>query len=378
MDGTTPTPSASGEGSGHPNEVRGNMFSIPDRYRNLRFIGEGAYGIVVAADDMLHNEPVAIKKITSFEHQTFVQRTLREITILLKFEHENIIDIKNVIRDTQWETNQTMREIYLVQDLMETDLYRLLRTQKLSTDHVCYFTYQMLRGLKYIHSANVIHRDLKPSNLLLNSNCDLKICDFGLARVCDPNHGHEGVLTEYVATRWYRAPEIMLNARNYTKAIDIWSIGCILCEMLTNQPLFPGNHYLEQLQLIFRVLGTPTQADLSEIGNQRAREYLVGMERSQPADLRKMAPDTSDVCLDLLRKLILFSPKNRISVEDALAHSFLEQYYDPEDEPVAAEPFQFAIDIEDNVPIQELMAEIGIITHPDKFLENNNAPGQHE
>ena len=127
------------------------------------------------------------------------------------------------------------------------------------------------------------------------------------------------------------------------------------------------------------------------------------MERSQPADLRKMAPDTSDVCLDLqkilknstwnlffrnqsqcffiifsLRKLILFSPKNRISVEDALAHSFLEQYYDPEDEPVAAEPFQFAIDIEDNVPIQELMAEIGIITHPDKFLENNNAPGQDE
>jgi mitogen-activated protein kinase 1/3 len=101
MDGTTPTPSASGEGSGHPNEVRGNMFSIPDRYRNLRFIGEGAYGIVVAADDMLHNEPVAIEKFTSFEHQTFVQRTLREITILLKFDHENIIDIKNVIRDTQ-------------------------------------------------------------------------------------------------------------------------------------------------------------------------------------------------------------------------------------------------------------------------------------
>ena len=96
---------------------------------------------------------------------------------------------------------------------METDLHKLLRSQKLSSDHICYFLYQILRGLKYIHSANVLHRDLKPSNILLNSNCDLKICDFGLSRVCDTSHDHTGVLTEYVATRWYRAPEVMLNAK---------------------------------------------------------------------------------------------------------------------------------------------------------------------
>ena len=96
---------------------------------------------------------------------------------------------------------------------METDLHKLLRSQKLSSDHICYFLYQILRGLKYIHSANVLHRDLKPSNILLNSNCDLKICDFGLSRVSDPSHDHTGMLTEYVATRWYRAPEVMLNAK---------------------------------------------------------------------------------------------------------------------------------------------------------------------
>lgn len=101
---------------------------------------------------------------------------------------------------------------------METDLYKLLKTQKLSNDHICYFLYQILRGLKYIHSANVLHRDLKPSNLLLNTTCDLKICDFGLARVADPDHDHTGFLTEYVATRWYRAPEIMLNSKGYTKS----------------------------------------------------------------------------------------------------------------------------------------------------------------
>lgn len=135
-----------------------------------------------------------------------------------------------------------MRDVYIVQCLMETDLYKLLKTQvrirhvrfrkagqaltadcqklhemlffqAISNDHICYFLYQILRGLKYIHSANVLHRDLKPSNLLLNTTCDLKICDFGLARVADPEHNHAGFLTEYVATRWYRAPEIMLNSK---------------------------------------------------------------------------------------------------------------------------------------------------------------------
>lgn len=219
---------------------------------------------------------VAIKKISPFEHQTYCQRTLREIKILTRFKHENvsaltatpcaslspllrqIIDIRNIIRSSSIDQ---MRDVYIVQCLMETDLYKLLKTQPLSNDHICYFLYQILRygstcpfrdssfltfvinrGLKYIHSANVLHRDLKPSNLLLNTTCDLKICDFGLARVADPDHDHTGFLTEYVATRWYRAPEIMLNSKGYTKSIDIWSVGCILAEMISNRPIFPGRH----------------------------------------------------------------------------------------------------------------------------------------
>merc|ERR1712226_315345 len=250
-----------------------------------------------------------------------------------------------------------MSEIYLVQDLMETDLYKLLKTQQLSSDHVCYFTYQMLRGLKYIHSANVLHRDLKPSNLLLNSNCDLKICDFGLARVSDPGHNHEGVLTEYVATRWYRAPEIMLNARGYTKAIDIWSVGCILAEMLTNQPLFPGQHYLEQLNLIFNFLGSPSREDLAEIRTDRARNYVRELEHRNPRDFTTMAPQADKEAVQLLNKLLLFSPNKRITVEQALAHPYLEQYYDPEDEPVAEEPFDFGAEL-DNLPTVELQRQI--------------------
>ena len=120
------------------------------------------------------------------------------------------------------------QDLYLVQTLMECDLYKLLKSQKLSDDHICYFTYQILRGVKYIHSSNVLHRDLKPPNLLLNSNCDLRICDFGLARIADPEYDHTGALTEYVATRWYRAPEVMLNAKVDIKMFAIYIPSCIL------------------------------------------------------------------------------------------------------------------------------------------------------
>jgi mitogen-activated protein kinase 1/3 len=127
-----------------------------------------------------------------------------------------------------------------MQELMETDMHRVIRTQDLSDDHCQYFIYQTLRALKAMHSANVLHRDLKPSNLLLNANCDLKVCDFGLARSAASQEDNSGFMTEYVATRWYRAPEIMLTFKEYTKAIDVWSVGCILAEMLSGKPLFPG------------------------------------------------------------------------------------------------------------------------------------------
>lgn len=130
---------------------------------------------------------------------------------------------------------------------METDLHRVIRTQTLSNDHCQYFIYQTLRGLKAMHSANVIHRDLKPSNLLLNGNCDLKICDFGLARHVGHVDDNQGFMTEYVATRWYRAPEIMLTFKKYTSAIDVWSVGCIMAEMLLRKPLFPGKDCEESL-----------------------------------------------------------------------------------------------------------------------------------
>lgn len=286
-------------------EVRGHAYAVGPRYHSLKYIGEGAYGFVVAAYDSVTRQRVAIKKISPFEHRTFCQRTLREIRILRRFKHENITSILEIIRAPSLDQ---MKDIYIVQNLMETDLYKLLKHHHLGADHICYFLYQILRGLKYIHSANVIHRDLKPSNLLLNNTCDLKICDFGLSRIADPTHDYTGFLTEYVATRWYRAPEIMLNAKGYTKAIDVWSVGCIFAEMLSHRPLFPGKHYLDQLNLILSLLGTPSQEDLKSIVNLKARAYLMQMPYKEKQPWSNICPNASRNAVDLLDQLLAFNP----------------------------------------------------------------------
>lgn len=330
--------------------VKGQLFEVGPRYCELKYIGEGAYGMVVSALDRQTNERVAIKKISPFEHQTYCQRTLREIKILTRFKHENIINIQDIVRSNSIEQ---MKDVYIVQCLMETDLHKLLKTQKLSNEHVCYFLYQILRGLKYIHSANVLHRDLKPSNLLLNTNCDLKICDFGLARIADPEHDHTGFLTEYVATRWYRAPEIMLNSKGYNKSIDVWSVGCILAEMLNNKALFPGKHYLDQLNHILNIIGSPNEDDLKCIQNERARGYIENLPRKQKIPFDRLFQDADIQALDLLDKMLTFNPNKRITVEQALQHPYLTQYYDPDDEPICEQPFTIEFE-NDELPKEEL------------------------
>ncbi|KAJ6972388.1 mitogen-activated protein kinase [Populus alba x Populus x berolinensis] len=229
--------------------VYGNLFEVPRKYAPpIRPIGRGANGIVCAAVNSETREEVAIKKIgNAFDNRIDAKRTLREIKLLRHMDHENVIAIKDIIRPPRTEN---FNDVYIVYELMDTDLHQIIRTNQLLTDDHCrYFLYQLLRGLKYVHSANVLHRDLKPSNLFLNANCDLKIGDFGLARTTSETD----FMTEYVVTRWYRAPELLLNCSEYTAAIDIWSVGCILGEIMTRQPLFPGKDYAHQLRLITEV-----------------------------------------------------------------------------------------------------------------------------
>ncbi|WVR08289.1 mitogen-activated protein kinase CPK1 [Kwoniella sp. DSM 27419] len=315
-------------------------FNVSEHYYVQEVIGDGAYGVVVAATHVASGTRVAIKRIAPFTHVMFCQRTLREIKLLRHFRHENVIAILDIIAPRDY---YDFNEVYLVQELMETDLHRVIKSQVLSDDHCQYFIYQAIRGLKALHSANVLHRDLKPSNLLLNANCDLKICDFGLARsAAEPDagaYGANGFMTEYVATRWYRAPEVMLSFQKYTKAIDIWSIGCILAEMVRGEPLFPGEDYHHQLALILNVLGTPNMDDFNEITASKSKDYLRTLPFTRRRDLALLCPTASPKALDLLRKCLTFSPRRRITVEEALAHPYLEPYHDVTDEP-GAEPLE--------------------------------------
>ncbi|CAF1089601.1 unnamed protein product [Rotaria sordida] len=354
---TTTTTTAIDEESKTDNQVlvkyeliKDQIFDVGPRYTNLKYIGEGAYGMVVSAHDNETSQRIAIKKLSPFEHQCFCQRTLREIKIIARFKHENIINILDILHSNVFEQ---MKDIYLVQQLMECDMCKLIKYQKLSPEHVCYLLYQILRGLKYIHSANVLHRDLKPSNLLLNTNCDLKICDFGLARVADPSFDHNGVLTEYVATRWYRAPEIMLNARVYNKPIDVWSVGCILAEMIDGKPLFPGKHYIDQLNLILNVVGSPDEHDLATIINEKARNYIASLKPRVKQPFTILFPNSDKNALDLLDRLLTFDPNKRIDVSDALTHPYLKPHHDPDDEPITKHPFTVEMEMDD-YPIAEL------------------------
>ena len=183
-----------------------------------------------------------------------------------------------------------------------------------------YFLYQILRGLKYIHSANVLHRDLKPSNLLLNANCDLKICDFGLARTAEDST----FMTEYVVTRWYRAPELLLNCSDYSSSIDVWSVGCIFMELLNRQPLFPGRDYVQQLRLIIEAIGSPSEADIEFLKNENARRYLASLPVHPKKPLSSLFPDIAPLAIDLIEKMLVFDPRKRITGEEMLRSCFIQ------------------------------------------------------
>mmetsp|Transcript_62258 Transcript_62258/g.148585 ORF Transcript_62258/g.148585 Transcript_62258/m.148585 type:complete len:411 (+) Transcript_62258:101-1333(+) len=316
--------------------VHGTKFEVPQQYKVLELIGQGAYGVVCAARDESLQDDVAIKKIENvFEHITFTKRTLREMRILRHLQHENVCNVYNIFTPG---TKYDFQDIYVVSGLMETNLALILKTsQEVSEEHCKFFLYQIFRGMKYVHSAQVIHRDLKPRNLLVNGNCDLRICDFGLARVKFKDESFLlSPMTEYVCTRWYRAPEVLCGWMYYTEAIDVWSIGCIFAEMLTRKALFPGNNTGHQVDLIIGLLGSPTQEELRRVGNEKCRKFIADLPYSRGCNFYDAFGGADPLGIDLLYKTLKFDPDRRISVEVALHHTFLEDLACPEDEPIRA------------------------------------------
>ena len=302
------------------------------------------------AIDKKTKEIVALKKnFDAFQNATDAQRTFREIIFLQELSgHENIIRLQNVIRA------ENDRDIYLVFDFMDTDLHAVIRANILEDIHKQYIIYQVLKCLKFMHSANLLHRDLKPSNLLLNSECHVKVADFGLARSLDTKEADQTpILTDYVATRWYRAPEILLGSNKYTKGVDMWSLGCILAELLLGKPVFPGTSTLNQLDRVMELIGRPSQDDIDAIDCPLAQTMLESLPPTKPKRLRDVFPTASDDSLYLLKNLLHFNPHKRLTAEQALRHPYVSQFHNPEDEPTCPKKINIPIDDNQKFSIRE-------------------------
>ncbi len=372
-------------------DFQGKIINFQSHIAREDEIGEMINSAQKVVQGFKTKEQVAIKKIHKcFDNQTNAKRLLREIKILRMMRHTNVIGYKGLIAPV---TPSNFNYLLIVFEFVDTDLAKLLASEQgITNQHVQYFLYQILCGLHYIHSANIIHRDIKPANILINADCSLKICDFGLSRSTLNNtattanltrqeqaerttvaaaataHENESAanptsipppqkvtreLTKHVVTRWYRAPEVILLSERYTTAIDMWSVGCILSELLSMQTratnrraLFPGrscfpfsadtpqayNDTLDQLNVIFDIIGTPTHDEVNQIDNDRARSYLKTLEFRPKIDLYKRFPMADPLAVDLLSKLIQFDPSKRFTAAQALEHQYLADFRQPEDE----------------------------------------------
>lgn len=316
-----------------------------NRYTIHEVIGKGSYGVVCSATDNTTGEKVAIKKITDvFEHVSDATRILREIMLLRHLKHPDIVTIKHVMLPPSM---KDYKDLYVVFELMESDLHQVIKANDdLTTEHYRYFLYQLMCGLNYVHTANVFHRDLKPKNILANADCKLKICDFGLARPAFNDQATSVFWTDYVATRWYRAPELCGSFfTKYTPAIDVWGLGCIFAEVILGKPIFPGRNVVHQLELITDILGTPSADKVAKVRNEKARRFLQGMKFKPGIPFTQYFPKLDPKCCELLEKMLAFDPADRPTTQEALAHPFFDgmrtKSHEEPAEPISKMEFDF-------------------------------------
>ncbi|KAG8347739.1 Protein kinase domain [Trypanosoma vivax] len=293
---------------------------IEQRYKILRHIGSGAYGVVWCALDRVTGTMVALKKVyDAFGNRQDAQRTYREVMLLSTLDMDTTVRLLKVIRSANG------IDLYLVFELAETDLSAVLRHNMMEPIQKQYVAYQIVRVVATLHARGVIHRDLKPANILLNSDCSIKLGDFGLARCVDVR-GESKNLTEYIATRWYRSPEVLVKSSTYTTAMDMWAVGCILGEMFTASPLFMGNSTLHQITLIIGALGEPTREDLDSLGSDETWPLMDTLPPIESDPLQEKLGECVPDAADLIGKLIVFNPRKRLTAREVLHHPYLAPF----------------------------------------------------
>ncbi|OMJ69000.1 hypothetical protein SteCoe_33389 [Stentor coeruleus] len=378
-------------------------WEIGPRYKLLRKIGKGTYGSVFEGKDMQTNERVAIKNIKSlFEYEVEAKHMLREICIMRTLNHPNIVKIKDVVIP---KSSEDYNNVYIVMEYAEADLKKLTKSPTyLDHSQVRFLMYQAICGCRYMHSANVLHRDIKPANILINSDCSLKICDFGLSRsyrrlntnfeegASNLNRDDDDIrcsnklqriLTGHVVTRWYRAPEVILMEKEYGKEMDIWSLGCVFAEMLgmirenvshhiERVPLFPGKSCFplspdfntsstkagypvadnDQLNMIFQIVGTLPSYDF--ITDPKALKYLQAYPEIKSKSLAEIYPAITTNELDLLIGMLSFNPRQRLTLDQAINHPYFFPVRDSNLEITAVTQADFIFDSDAEIDLPTL------------------------
>ncbi|CAA7388709.1 unnamed protein product [Spirodela intermedia] len=290
---------------------QGNFKRVADRYLKREVLGEGTYGVVFKAVDTKTGQIVAIKKIRLGAQKEGINFTaLREIKLLKELKDPNIIELIDAFPHKG--------NLHLVFEFMESDLEAVIRDRNivLSPADIKSFLQMTLRGLVFCHRKWVLHRDMKPNNLLIAADGQLKLADFGLARIFG---SPDRRFTHQVFARWYRAPELLFGAKQYGPGVDVWAAGCIFAELLLRRPFLQGVSDIDQLGKIFAALGTPTPAQWPDMVH--LPDY-VEYQFVPPPPLRSLFPNTSDDALDLLSKMLAYDPKTRISAHQALDHRY--------------------------------------------------------
>ncbi|KAK2864998.1 negative regulator of the PHO system [Arthroderma sp. PD_2] len=283
----------------------------PSSFQQLEKLGEGTYATVFKGRNRQTGEMVALKEIHLDSEEGTPSTAIREISLMKELKHENIVGLHDVIH--------TENKLMLVFEYMDKDLkkYMDVRGDRGQLDYITIksFMHQLMRGIAFCHDNRVLHRDLKPQNLLINNKGQLKLADFGLARAFGIP---VNTFSNEVVTLWYRAPDVLLGSRTYNTSIDIWSAGCIMAEMYTGRPLFPGTTNEDQLQKIFRLMGTPSER--SWPGISQFPEYKPNFHVYATQDLRIILPQIDQLGQDLLSRMLQLRPEMRISAAEALRH----------------------------------------------------------
>uniref|UniRef100_A0A6Q2X7D9 non-specific serine/threonine protein kinase n=1 Tax=Esox lucius TaxID=8010 RepID=A0A6Q2X7D9_ESOLU len=284
-----------------------------NRYTQLKQLGDGTYGSVLMGKSNESGELVAIKRMKRKFYSWEECMNLREVKSLKKLNHANVVKLKEVIREND--------HLYFVFEYMKENLYQLMKDRnKLFPESVIRnISFQILQGLSFIHKHGFFHRDMKPENLLCMGPELVKIADFGLAREIRSRPPY----TDYVSTRWYRAPEVLLRSSIYSSPIDMWAVGCIMAELYTLRPLFPGNSEVDEIFKICQVLGTVKKCDWPE-GHQLASAMNFRFPQCVPTHLKTLIPNASTEAISLMKDLLMWDPKKRPTALQALRYPYFK------------------------------------------------------